>query len=253
MNFSGKLVIITALAVTVLLVSNIIATKPLSLFTLPFEVLGDKAVIVSVSVICFPLSYIISDVLTEVYGFRVARGVIWLGFACNVIMVILFWLGGAIPGAVFWDNQDAYMAILGTTGWVLLGSFAAYIVGEFANASVMVVLKNKTEGRFLWMRTISSTVVGQGVDSVIFYSIAFGLSGIWPATAVLNGILFAWLVKTAYEIIATPLTYVVVGWLKRNEQMDIYDAPRSLNPFGVFGSGDDGSSYNAARPATTTG
>ena len=253
MNFSGKLVIITALAVTVLLVSNIIATKPLSLFTLPFEVLGDKAVIVSVSVICFPLSYIISDVLTEVYGFRVARGVIWLGFACNVIMVILFWLGGAIPGAVFWDNQDAYMAILGTTGWVLLGSFAAYIVGEFANASVMVVLKNKTEGRFLWMRTISSTVVGQGVDSVIFYSIAFGLSGIWPATAVLNGMLFAWLVKTAYEIIATPLTYVVVGWLKRNEQMDIYDAPRSLNPFGVFGSGDDGSSYNAARPATTTG
>ena len=251
MNFSGKLVIITALAVTVLLVSNIIATKPLSLFTLPFEVLGDKAVIVSVSVICFPLSYIISDVLTEVYGFRVARGVIWLGFACNVIMVILFWLGGAIPGAVFWDNQDAYMAILGTTGWVLLGSFAAYIVGEFANASVMVVLKNKTEGRFLWMRTISSTVVGQGVDSVIFYSIAFGLSGIWPATAVLNGILFAWLVKTAYEILATPLTYVVVGWLKRNEQMDIYDAPRSLNPFGVFGSGDDGTSYNAARPATT--
>ena len=253
MNFSGKLVIITALAVTVLLVSNIIATKPLSLFTLPFEVLGDKAVIVSVSVICFPLSYIISDVLTEVYGFRVARGVIWLGFACNVIMVILFWLGGAIPGAVFWDNQDAYMAILGTTGWVLLGSFAAYIVGEFANASVMVVLKNKTEGRFLWMRTISSTVVGQGVDSVIFYSIAFGLSGIWPATAVLNGILFAWLVKTAYEILATPLTYVVVGWLKRNEQMDIYDAPRSLNPFGVFGSGEDGTSYNAARPATTTG
>ena len=253
MNFSGKLVIITALAVTVLLVSNIIATKPLSLFTLPFEVLGDKAVIVSVSVICFPLSYIISDVLTEVYGFRVARGVIWLGFACNVIMVILFWLGGAIPGAVFWDNQDAYMAILGTTGWVLLGSFAAYIVGEFANASVMVVLKNKTEGRFLWMRTISSTVVGQGVDSVIFYSIAFGLSGIWPATAVLNGILFAWLVKTAYEIIATPLTYVVVGWLKRNEQMDIYDAPRSLNPFGVFGGGEDGTSYNAARPTTTTG
>ena len=98
MNFSGKLVIIIALAVTVLLVSNIIATKPLSLFTLPFEVLGDKAVIVSVSVICFPLSYIISDVLTEVYGFRVARGVIWLGFACNLLMVILIWIGGAIPG-----------------------------------------------------------------------------------------------------------------------------------------------------------
>ena len=126
-------------------------------------------------------------------------------------------------------------------------------MGEFANATVMVILKNKTEGRFLWMRTISSTVVGQGVDSVIFYGIAFGLSGIWPATAVLNGMLFAWLVKTAYEIIATPLTYVVVGWLKRSEQMDIYDAPRSLNPFGIFGGGEDGASYNAARPAASTG
>ena len=212
MNFSGKLVIIIALAVTVLLVSNIIATKPLSLFNLPFEVLGDKAVIVSVSVICFPLSYIISDVLTEVYGFRVARGVIWLGFACNLLMVILIWIGGAIPGAVFWECDDAWASILGTTGWVLLGSFSAYIVGEFANATVMVLLKNKTEGRFLWMRTISSTVVGQGVDSVIFYGIAFGLSGIWPATAVL----------------------------------------RSLNPFGIFGSGE-GASENRARPAPSTG
>ena len=248
MNFSGKLVIITALAVTVLLVSNIIATKPLSLFDLPFEILGSTSVIVSVSVICFPLGYIISDVLTEVYGFRVARGVIWLGFACNLLMVILIWLGGAIPGAAFWDNQNAYMAILGTTGWLLLGSFAAYIVGEFSNAAVMVVLKNATEGRFLWMRTISSTVVGQGVDSVIFYGIAFGISGLWPARDVFSAMLFAWLVKTAYEIIATPLTYVVVGWLKRTERMDIYDAPRSLNPFGIFGSGD-GTSFNAARPA----
>lgn len=251
MNFSGKLVIITALAVTVLLVSNVIATKPLSLFDLPFEVLGSTGVIVSVSVICFPLSYIISDVLTEVYGFRVARGVIWLGFACNLLMVILIWLGGAIPGAVFWDNQDAYAAILGTTGWLLLGSFAAYIVGEFSNATVMVVLKNATEGRFLWVRTISSTVVGQGVDSVIFYGIAFGASGLWPTMDVFRGMLFAWLVKTAYEIIATPLTYLVVGWLKRTEQMDIYDAPRSLNPFGIFGSGDE-ASFNAARPAVAS-
>ncbi len=251
MNFSGRLVIITALAVTVLLVSNVIATKPLSLFDLPFEVLGSTGVIVSVSVICFPLSYIISDVLTEVYGFRVARGVIWLGFACNLLMVILIWLGGAIPGAVFWDNQNAYQVILGTTGWLLLGSFAAYIVGEFSNATVMVVLKNATEGRFLWVRTISSTVVGQGVDSVIFYGIAFGISGLWPTTDVFRGMLFAWLVKTAYEIIATPLTYLVVGWLKRAEQMDIYDAPRSLNPFGIFGSGDE-TGFNAARPAAAS-
>ena len=129
-----------------LLVSNVIAAKPLSLFDLPFEFLGSTGFVVSVAVICFPLSYIISDILTEVYGFRVARGVIWLGFACNLVMVIFFWLGGLIPGAVFWENQDAYQAILGTTGWILMGSFAAYLVGEFANAMVMVVLKNRTAG-----------------------------------------------------------------------------------------------------------
>ena len=188
MRFSGKLVVIIAIAVTVLLVSNVIAAKPLSLFDLPFTFLGSTGFVVSVAVICFPLSYIISDVLTEVYGFRVARGVIWLGFACNLLMVVIFWIGGAIPGAVFWENQDSYQVILGTTGWVLGGSFAAYLVGEFTNATVMVVLKNRTKGRFLWLRTISSTFVGQGVDSFIFYGIAFGLSGIWPAEEVLRAL-----------------------------------------------------------------
>ena len=248
MRFSGKLVIIAALAITVLLVSNVIAAKPLSLFDLPFEFLGSTGFVVSVAVICFPLSYIISDILTEVYGFRVARGVIWLGFACNLVMVIFFWLGGLIPGAVFWENQDAYQAILGTTGWVLMGSFAAYLVGEFANAMVMVILKNRTAGRHLWLRTISSTFVGQGVDSVMFYGIAFGISGLWPAMDVFRAMILAWIAKTLYEIIATPLTYLVVGWLKRTERMDVYDVPRSMNPFGIFG-GDPESSVNAAETA----
>ena len=248
MRFSGKLVIIAALAVTVLLVSNVIAAKPLSLFDLPFEFLGSTGFVVSVAVICFPLSYIISDILTEVYGFRVARGVIWLGFACNLVMVIFFWLGGIIPGAVFWENQDAYQAILGTTTWVLMGSFAAYLVGEFANAMVMVVLKNRTAGRHLWLRTISSTFVGQGVDSVMFYGIAFGISGLWPAMDVFRAMILAWIAKTVYEIVATPLTYLVVGWLKRTERMDVYDVPRSMNPFGIFG-GDPETSVNAAETA----
>ena len=248
MRFSGKLVIIAALAVTVLLVSNVIAAKPLSLFDLPFEFLGSTGFVVSVAVICFPLSYIISDILTEVYGFRVARGVIWLGFACNLVMVIFFWLGGIIPGAVFWENQDAYQAILGTTTWILMGSFAAYLVGEFANAMVMVVLKNRTAGRHLWLRTISSTFVGQGVDSVMFYGIAFGISGLWPAMDVFRAMILAWIAKTLYEILATPLTYLVVGWLKRTERMDVYDVPRSMNPFGIFG-GDPESSVNAAETA----
>ena len=249
MRFSGRLVIITALAVTVLLVSNIIASKLLMMpFQLPFEFLGSRDIVFSVSVICFPIGYIISDVLTEVYGFRVARGVIWLGFGCNLLMVILFWIAIGIPGAPFYEDQAAYSTILGSATWLLLGSFAAYIVGEFTNATVMVLLKNATEGRHLWMRTISSTVVGQGIDSILFYAIAFGLSGAAPWSIAISGAITAWIIKSLYEIVATPLTYIVVGWLKRAENMDIYDAPRSLNPFGVFGD-EDGDSYNAAQRA----
>ena len=262
MQFSGKLVIIAALAVTVLLVSNIIAIKPVSLFTLPFSFIGSNLFVVSAAIICFPIGYIISDILTEVYGFRVARGVIWLGFLCNLLMVFLFWAGDLIPGAVFWSHdpvtitddagnvvanlpsEHAFEAILGATGWIMLGSFVAYVVGEFTNAAVMVVLKNRTQGRMLWLRTISSTVVGQGIDSILFFTIAFGISGLWIGpdgswAPVFNAAACAWIAKSVYEIIATPLTYLVVGWLKRTERMDVYDAPRSLNPFGVFGGGPD--------------
>jgi uncharacterized integral membrane protein (TIGR00697 family) len=243
MQFSGKLVIIAAVAVTVLLVSNIIAIKPVTLLTLPFNFIGSDLFVVSAAIVCFPVGYIISDILTEVYGFRVARGVIWLGFVCNLLMVVLFWVGGMIPGAVFWENQEEYQTILGATGWIMLGSFVAYIVGEFTNAVVMVLLKNRTQGRYLWLRTISSTVVGQGIDSILFFTIAFGVSGLWIGPdgswlPVFNAAICAWIAKSVYEIIATPLTYIVVGWLKRTERMDVYDAPRSLNPFGVFGGGD---------------
>ena len=269
MQFSGKLVIIAALAVTVLLISNIIAVKPVSLFELPFSFIGSNLFVVSAAIICFPIGYIISDILTEVYGFRVARGVIWLGFVCNLLMVFLFWAGDLIPGAVFWSHdpvtiaddagnvvanlpsEHAYEAILGATGWILLGSFVAYIVGEFTNAVVMVVLKNRTQGRMLWLRTISSTVVGQGIDSILFFTIAFGFSGLWIGPdgswlPVFNAAVCAWIAKSVYEVIATPLTYLVVGWLKRTERMDVYDAPRSLNPFGVFGDAPAGASVNRA-------
>ncbi len=246
MQFSGRLVLIIALAITVLLVSNIIASKPLQLFELPFEFLGSTSVVASVSIICFPLGYIISDVLTEVYGFRVARGVIWLGFLCNFIMVALFWIAVSIPPAGFWvDAHDAYAGVLVSAGWLLAGSFVAYLVGEFANAMVMVVLKNLTEGRMLWLRTISSTIVGQGIDSILFYAIAFGVSGLWGWQAALGGAVTAWIIKTLYEVAATPLTYLVVGWLKRTEKMDVYDAPHSLNPLGIFG-GEASDSRNAA-------
>ena len=273
MRFSGKLVIIAALAVTVLLVSNIIATKPVTLFEMPFNFLGSNLFVVSAAIVCFPIGYIISDVLTEVYGFRVARGVIWLGFLCNLLMVFLFWLGDIIPGAAFWPaepvvitddagnvvanlpSEHAFEAILGATGWILLGSFVAYITGEFINAMVMTVMKNKTQGRMLWLRTITSTVVGQGVDSILFFTIAFGVSGLWVGedgswAPVFAAAAAAWIAKSVYEIAATPLTYLVVGWLKRTEQMDAYDGAHSLNPFGVFGDGPD---RNAAAPAGAVG
>ena len=273
MRFSGKLVIIAALAVTVLLVSNIIATKPVTLFEMPFNFLGSNLFVVSAAIVCFPIGYIISDVLTEVYGFRVARGVIWLGFLCNLLMVSLFWLGDIIPGAAFWPadpvvitddagnvvanlpSEHAFEAILGATGWILLGSFVAYITGEFINAMVMTVMKNKTQGRMLWLRTITSTVVGQGVDSILFFTIAFGASGLWIGedgswAPVFAAAAAAWIAKSVYEIAATPLTYLVVGWLKRTEQMDAYDGAHSLNPFGVFGDGPD---RNAAAPAGAVG
>ena len=251
MQFSGKLVIIAALAVTVLLVSNIIAIKPVTLFELPFTFIGSNLFVVSAAIVCFPVGYIISDILTEVYGFRVARGVIWLGFLCNLLMVFLFWVGDMIPGAVFWEDEASYETILGATGWIMLGSFVAYIVGEFTNAVVMVLLKNRTQGRLLWLRTISSTVVGQGIDSILFFTIAFGVSGLWVGpdgswAPVFNAAVCAWIAKSLYEVIATPLTYLVVGWLKRTERMDAYDATRSLNPFGVFGGGPDA---NAAARA----
>ena len=217
MQFSGRQVIIIALAVTVMLVSNIVAVKPITLFELPFSVLGSNLYVVSAALICFPVSYIISHVLIEVYGFRVARGVIWLGFACNLLMVIMIWVVGLVPAAVFWgaEAEAAYGTILGAIRWLLLGGFIAYFGGEFSNALVMVMLKNRTRGRYLWMRTISSTVVGQGIDSVLFFGIAFGLSGLWPWPAAVGATLFGWLAKSAYEIIATPLTYLVINWLKR--------------------------------------
>ena len=243
MQFSGKLVVIVALSVTVLLASNIIAIKPVALFSLPFSLIGSDLFVVSAAIVCFPVGYIISDILTEVYGFRTARGVIWLGFGCNLLMVFLFWLGNIIPGAGFWEDEASYESILGATGWILTGSFAAYVVGEFANASIMSVLKTRTRGRMLWLRTISSTIIGQGIDSVIFFAIAFGLSGLWIGDdgswqPVFSATVSAWIAKSIYEIAATPLTYLVVNWLKRTERMDAYDAAESLNPLGVFGYAD---------------
>ena len=234
MKFSGTFIILVALFVTVLITSNILAVKLIHLGTLPFQFLGSDLLFLPAAMIVFPVSYIIGDVLTEVYGFRTARGVIWLGFGCNVLVVLLLWLGGLIPPVVFWENQEAYTTILGQLPWILLGSFAAYLVGEFTNSATLALLKVWTQGRFLWVRTIGSTIVGQGLDSFVFIFIAFGAGGDLPVVVLFRLALFQWWVKIAYEALATPLTYAVVTYLKQKEQMDAYDAPRSLNPLGVF-------------------
>ena len=234
MRFSGTFIILVALFITVLITSNIMAVKLIHLGTLPFQFLGSNLVFLPAAMIVFPVSYIIGDVLTEVYGFRVARGVIWLGFGCNLLVALLLWAGGIIPPVVFWENQEAYNAILGQFPMILLGSFVAYLVGELSNSATLAFLKFRTQGRFLWMRTIGSTIVGQGLDSFVFIFIAFGLGGDFPVVVLFRLALLQWWAKIAYEALATPLTYAVVGYLKRKEQMDVYDPPSALNPLGIF-------------------
>jgi uncharacterized integral membrane protein (TIGR00697 family) len=208
--------LVTALFVTTLIVSNIIAVKVVQIFGL----------IVPAAVILFPVAYIFGDILTEVYGYAKARQVIWTGFFCNLLAVVAFWIGGLLPSAAFWTDQSAYQSILGNTPRILLASFIAYLVGEFLNSFVLAKLKVQTSGRFLWLRTISSTLVGQGADSAVFLTVA----GLFPVALLGQAILTQWLFKVTFEVVAIPLTYVVVGWLKRAEGVDYYDRETNFTP-----------------------
>jgi len=171
-------------------------------------------------------------VLTEVYGFRRARQVIWLGFVCNLLAVGAIMAAGALPAADFWQDQAAYDTILGFTWRLLLASFAGYLAGEFVNSFVLAQLKLLTRGRWLWSRTISSTVVGQFVDTLVFILIAF--SGVIPSNELRRTFLDAWLIKVGYETLATPLTYLIVNTLKRADASDVYDAGTDFNPLRVW-------------------
>ena len=218
---------VTAVFVTTLLISNIIAVKVAQIGSLSLPA----------AVILFPIAYIFGDILTEVYGYGRARQVIWTGFFCNLLAVIAIWVGGLLPAAPFWTAggfnapetaQQAYQAILGFTPRLLVASFIAYLIGEFLNSIVLAKLKVRTAGRFLWIRTISSTIIGEGADSAIFLTIAF--FGIFQANDLVRAILSQWLFKVSYEIIATPLTYLIVNWLKRVESVDYYDRGTNFNP-----------------------
>jgi hypothetical protein len=218
---SNWFLLVAALFVTSLIVSNIIAVKLI-------DVAG---MILPAAIVIFPISYILGDVLTEVYGFARARQVIWLGFLCNLFAVIAISIGGLLPAAGFWGGQEAYDLILGAVPRILAASFLAYLVGEFVNAYVLARLKVAMEGRHLWVRTIGSTLAGQLLDSAIFITIAF--AGIMPVEVLLGAIVTQWLVKSAYEALATPLTYAVVGFLKRADDVDVYDRDIHFRPFTV--------------------
>jgi hypothetical protein len=220
-RFSSFFVAVVALFVTCLVVSNVIAVKLAMV----------QGLVLPAGIIIFPVSYLLADVLTEVYGYRAARRVLWLGFFCNLLAVAAIWIGGLLPAAPFWGGQAAYDEILGATPRILLASFAAYLVGEFANTMIMSKLKVAMAGRHLWARAIASTLVGQGLDSIVFIAIAF--SGMMPLPILLGAIVTQWLIKSAYEALATPLTYAMVGFLKRREGIDTYDRGISFNPFAL--------------------
>jgi uncharacterized integral membrane protein (TIGR00697 family) len=215
---SWRFVACTTLFVTCLLTANIIAVKLITV----------AGVVLPVAIIVFPVSYILADVLTEVWGYAAARRVIWLGFLCNALMVVAIWLGGELPPAPFWRGQTAYQDILGQSPRILAASLAAYLVGEFANAFVLAKLKVATGGRWLWLRTIGSTVIGQGLDSSVFITLAF--AGIVPATVLPGMVGGQWGAKVLYEAAATPLTYAVVRWLKSAEGLDTFDSRTDFNP-----------------------
>ena len=217
-GYSNTFVVLVALFVTALITANITAVK----------LIGVLGLVLPAAVVVFPISYICGDVLTEVYGYRAARRVIWLGFLCNLLAVAAIYLGGILPAAPFWQDQEAYEVILGYTPRLLGASFLAYLVGEFANSYVLARMKVATDGRWLWSRTIGSTLVGQGLDSLVFILLAF--AGTIPLRAMISAIVGQWLVKSAYEVLATPLTYAVVNRLKRTEGIDVYDHDTRFNP-----------------------
>jgi hypothetical protein len=217
-TYSVWFVVIVAIFTTSLITANIIAVKLVRVFGL----------VLPAGIVIFPLSYVFGDVLTEVYGYRQARRVIWLGFSCNLLTVAAIWAGQIMPPASFWDGQAAYERILGYTPRLLAASFAAYLAGEFANAFVLAKMKIATRGRWLWTRTIGSTIVGQALDSGVFITLAF--SGTIPIGVLVPTMVTQWLLKSAYEAAVTPFTYWIVNFLKRREGVDVYDHGTRFNP-----------------------
>ncbi len=221
--------IVMAAFVTILLLSNLIGAAKPSYIVLP----NGTEWSFGAGVLFFPVSYIIGDILTEVYGYARARRVIWTGFAALLFMAFMAWVVVSLPPADGWDGQEAYEKVFGNTWRIVAASIIAFWAGEFANAFVLAKMKVWTEGKHLWMRTIGSTVVGQGLDSLIFYPLAFwGIAG-WPPELLWQVVLSQWAIKTIWEAVLTPVTYVVIGWLKKREGVEIFDTDTDFSPFAA--------------------
>lgn len=222
--------LVMALFVTVLLISNLLSSAKIVDLKMA---LGPIALVFDAGTIVFPISYIFGDVLTEVYGYRRSRRVIWVGFGANVLLGLFVWLAGVMPGEVEWQDyagQDAYNAILGGISGLIVASLVAYFLGEFSNSYVLAKMKVWTEGRWLWTRTIGSTLVGQAVDTTVFMVIAT-LLGVFPPEILLSLIVTNYILKVGFEALLTPFTYRVVGLLKAAENEDYYDRDTDFNPF----------------------
>jgi uncharacterized integral membrane protein (TIGR00697 family) len=218
---------VMAAFVAILLLSNVIGAGKRAQIDLPLIGIWPFGA----GILFFPISYVIGDVLTEVYGYARARRCIWAGFAAVLFMAFMSWVAVVLPPASDWGGQSAYEAVFGQVPRIVFASVAAFWTGEFANAFVLARLKILTRGRHLWTRTIGSTIVGQGIDSLIFYPLAFYGAPGWPVQAMLMVMASQFVLKVSWEVLLTPATYAVVGFLKRREGIDVYDAGTNFTPF----------------------
>jgi len=213
--------------VTVLICSNLIGPAKIAQLDLPL--LG--VVTFGAGVLFFPISYVFGDILTEVYGYARARRVIWAGFAALGFASLMTTIVVALPPAPFWLHQSAYEIAFGNTPRIVAASMFAYFCGEFVNSYVLARMKVATQGRWLWTRTIGSTIAGEAVDSALFYPLAFYGAGIIPDDKLPLVMAAQFVTKVGVEIVFTPLTYRIVGFLKRVEQEDHYDRNTDFSPF----------------------
>jgi queuosine precursor transporter len=225
--------VLTTAFVVILLVSNLIAQKACQIG--PFSIkIGSHLVkigpfAVSGAILLFPITYIFGDIFTEIYGFAASRRAIWLGFFGTILLYVMAAIIIALPAAPGWHNQEAFAIVFGFIPRILAASLIAFWAGEFANSYTMARLKLLTNGRKLWTRTIGSTIVGQAVDTTLVIILTF--VGVVPLRTLGNMIVTAYVLKVAYEVLATPVTYLVINWLKKAENADAFDRHENFNPF----------------------